>query len=215
MPHDQKTPVRTGRPPLTERRKAETRLEVARAAVRLFLANGVAGTSAEDIAAAAGISSRTLWRYFPTKDSCVKPLLTGGIEHTARCLRSWRRDQGVTDLLDMMREQAAGTVNDIATDRTALLNLVRLTRTEPGLRAVWLEAHREAEPVFAEALAQRAGLPGPDLAVTVQAAMINTALRVAVEHESFTTDPAEAETAGYPEAAVYEALLIAARGFPS
>lgn len=210
MPNDQKTAARTGRPPLTERRKAETRLEVARAAVRLFLANGVAETSAEDIAAAAGISSRTLWRYFPTKDSCVKPLLTGGIEHTARCLRAWRSDQGVTELLDMMREQ----VTDTVTDRTALLNLVRLTRTEPGLRAVWLEAHREAEPVFAEALAQRAGMPGPDLAVTVQAAMINTALRVAVEHESFTTDPADAGTPAYQEAAVYEALLIAARGFP-
>ena len=71
------TPGRTGRPPLTERRKTETRLEVARAAVGLFLAKGVADTSAEEIAEAAGISSRTLWRYFPTKDSCVTPLLTG------------------------------------------------------------------------------------------------------------------------------------------
>ncbi|HET6298116.1 MAG TPA: TetR family transcriptional regulator, partial [Kribbella sp.] len=64
MPSDQKarvssTTTRTGRPPLTERRKTETRLEVARAAVGLFLAKGVAGTSADEIAEAAGISSRT------------------------------------------------------------------------------------------------------------------------------------------------------------
>ncbi|MCO1581643.1 TetR/AcrR family transcriptional regulator [Crossiella sp. SN42] len=208
MSHEQK---RTGRPPLTERRKAETRLEVARAAVRLFLANGVAGTSADEIAEAAGISSRTLWRYFPTKDRCVLPLLTGGIELTAQCLRSWRGDQGVAELLEVMRQRADGFVSD----RTSLLNLVRLTRIEPGLRAVWLEAHREAEPVFAEALAQRAGLPCPDLATTVHAAMINAALRAAVEHHAFNTDPADGEQAGRLEAAVSQALQVAARGFSS
>ncbi|MFC0108949.1 TetR/AcrR family transcriptional regulator [Kibdelosporangium aridum] len=205
-PQQSRSPGRTGRPPLTERRKAETRLEVARAAVRLFLAKGVAETSAEDIAAEAGISSRTLWRYFPTKDSCVMPLLTGGIEHTARHLRSWRSDQGVAELLAMMQSD----YRESADVRTAMLNLVRLTKTEAGLRAVWLEAHREAEPVFAEALAQRAGLPEPDLTVTVQAAMINAALRAAVEYY--------ASTSGAPdsmESVVTEALHIAAQGFPT
>ncbi|MFG1689099.1 TetR/AcrR family transcriptional regulator [Nonomuraea sp. NPDC049269] len=200
--------ARMGRPPLTERRKAATRLEIAREAVRLFTTNGVGGTSAEEIAAAAGISARTLWRYFPNKESCVLPLLTGGIEVTRRCLRSWRPDQGVTELLDAMRASAG----ELAADRTALINLVRLTGSEPGLRAVWLEAHREAEPVFAAALAQRAGMSSPDLVVTVQAAMINTALRTAVEHYAFHTDPAAAEEAGLLEATVNQALLAAARG---
>lgn len=200
---------RTGRPPLTERRKAATRLEIAREAVRLFTANGVAGTSAEEIAVAAGISARTLWRYFPNKESCVLPLLTGGIELTTRCLRSWRPDQGVTELLDAMQRSAG----ELAADRTALLNLVRLTGAEPGLRAVWLEAHREAEPVFAAALAQRAGLSGPDLVITVQAAVINTALRTAVEHYACHTAPAAVEEAGLLDAVVSQALLTAARGF--
>lgn len=202
------TTGRTGRPPLTERRKTETRLEVARVAVRLFLAKGVADTSAEEIAEAAGVSSRTLWRYFPTKDSCVTPLLTDGIELIARFLRSSRSDQGIAEVFDTI-----GLHDNIA-DRTTMVNLVRLTRTEPGLRAVWLEAHRHAEPAFAGALARRAGLPGPDLATTVQAAMISTALRVGVEHYAFNTDHADAETPDY-EVAMREALLIAARSFSS
>jgi AcrR family transcriptional regulator len=202
------TAGRTGRPPLTERRKTETRLEVARAAVRLFLAKGVADTSAEEIAEAAGISSRTLWRYFPTKDSCVTPLLTGVIELIARFLQSWRSDQGMVEVFDTIG------LHDHVADRMTMVNLVRLTRTEPGLRAVWLEAHRHAEPAFAEALARRAGLPRPDLAVTVQAAMINTALRVAVEYYAFNTEHADAEKQDY-EAAMREALLIAARSFSS
>ncbi len=196
--------VRIGRPPLTERRKAATRLEIAREAVRLFTANGVAATSADQIAAAAGISTRTLWRYFPSKEGCVLPLLTGGIEVTARCLRAWPLDHDVPQLLDAMRD-AAGELSD---DTGALLDLVRLTRDEPGLRAVWLDAHRQAEPVFADVLAQRAGLPAPDLAVKVRAAMINTALRTAVEHYAFEANQHEPL-----DAAVNQALLIAARGF--
>jgi AcrR family transcriptional regulator len=200
--------MRTGRPPLTERRKAETRVEIAREAVRLFTAGGVAGTSAEEIAAAAGISTRTLWRYFPNKESCVLPLLTPGIELTADCLRSWRRDEGVPELLAAMDRRAG----ELDADRAALLNLVRLTGREPGLRAVWLHAHRDAEPVFAAALAQRAGKSGPDLLITVHAAMINAALRTAVEHHAHDTDPAAAEEPGLLEATVGEALTVAARG---
>lgn len=202
----QQTSDRIGRPPLTERRKAETRLEVAQAAVRLFLAKGVADTSAEEIAAEVGISARTLWRYFPSKESCVMPLLTGGIEHTAACLRSWRRDQGVSELLEMLTSGRLGSREEMA----AMMNLVRLTRTEPGLRAVWLEAHREAEPAFAEALAHRAGLAEPDLVTAVQAAMINGALRVTVEHHAFHLDRPESLAA-----ATAEALVVAARGLPT
>ncbi|QUQ65778.1 TetR/AcrR family transcriptional regulator [Kutzneria sp. CA-103260] len=202
----EKTAARMGRPPLTERRKAETRLEVARVAVDLFLAKGVADTTAEEIAEAAGISARTLWRYFPTKESFVTPMLTGGIEHTAERLRSWRRDQDAADLVDLLCPPNQHATDDLKTVRS----LIRLTRTEPGLRAVWLEAHRDAEPAFARALADRAGLAEPDLAVTVQAAMINVALRVAVEHFAFH---AEVKSSVY-QAAMREALLTAVRGFP-
>ncbi|WP_143669231.1 TetR/AcrR family transcriptional regulator, partial [Streptomyces rochei] len=69
---------RTGRPPLTEERRAEIRLEIARAALDLFVAQGVAATTGEQIGRAVGISARTVWRYFPTKESCVRPLLTAG-----------------------------------------------------------------------------------------------------------------------------------------
>jgi AcrR family transcriptional regulator len=185
-----------GRPPLTERRKAATRLEIARAAVHLFSARGAAATSAEEIAEAAGISVRTLWRYFPTKESTVLPLLTAGIEAFAEALRAWPRDAGVAELLDAMEPDG--------TDPT-MLDLVRLIRTEPGLRAVWLQAHHDAEPVFAEALARRAGLAEPDLPTTVRAAMINSALRIAVEHHAFQDGTKAKE-------AVRTALLTVARG---
>jgi AcrR family transcriptional regulator len=199
-------PPRLGRPPLTERRKAATRLDIAHEAVRLFTTHGVAATSAEDIAAAAGVSVRTLWRYCSTKESCVLPLLNTGVEFAARCLRAWPSGRGVDGLLRELEESS----NELVTDVHTLLNLVRLTRTEPGLRAVWLQAHDDAEPVFAVVLAQRAGLPADALSVRVQAAMINVALRVAVEHHALQADTEDVATVE----AVRAALLTVAQGLP-
>ncbi len=167
--------TRSGRPPLTEQRKAATRLDIARAAVRLFAGKGVAATTAEEIAAAAGVSLRTLWRYFPTKESCVLPLLTTGVADIAEALRAWPRGADITELAHRL-----GGRDD--TDVPTLLALVRLAQTEPPLRAVWLQVHDDAEPVFAAALAERAGEPAGSLPIRVQAAVVNSALRAAVEH---------------------------------
>jgi AcrR family transcriptional regulator len=197
--------ARTGRPPLTERRKAATRLEVAREAVRLFTSKGVTGTSAEEIAAAAGISVRTLWRYFPSKESCVWPLLTAGIQNLARTLRAWPPGRDIAELLDGVADA------DAKADLPAMLALIRLTRTEPGLRAVWLQSHDNAEPLLVAALARRTGLDEDDLRVRVRAAMINGALRVAVEQYARGT---EADEKALLEA-VRKALRIVGEGLPS
>lgn len=84
---------RMGRPPLTEERKAAIRLEIARAAVDLFIAQGVAATTGEQIGQAVGVSARTVWRYFPTKESCVRPLFSTGVDTIATALRQWRPGQ--------------------------------------------------------------------------------------------------------------------------
>ena len=185
-------------------------MEIARQAVRLFTSKGVAGTSAGEIAAAAGLSVRTLWRHVPNKESAVWPLLTAGIETVARLLRAWPPGQGPEALLDDM--ERAG--REVAADVPALLALVRLTRTEPGLRAVWLRAHDSAEPVFAAALAHRAGVSAESLGVRVQAAMINGALRAAVEHYASRHAPDGRPESVYEDlnAAIRAALLTAAGG---
>jgi AcrR family transcriptional regulator len=206
---------RTGRPPLTEERKAEIRLEIARAAVDLFVAQGVTATTGEQIGERAGVSARTVWRYFPSKESCVRPLFSEGIDTIAALLRAWLPGQPLEELFDVDAEPAHGLSPVGSFDRATIGGLVRLTRTEPGLRAVWLQTYDEAEPVFARALAERAGLPADDLRPTVRAAMLNAALRAAVEHHAWRTpqahdDPATAEA----ELArtLRSALTVAAEG---
>ncbi|WP_433872906.1 TetR/AcrR family transcriptional regulator [Saccharopolyspora sp. CA-218241] len=175
---------RPGRPPLTEGRKAEIRRDIARAAVRLFTTRGVAATSAEEIASEAGVSLRTLWRYFPGpgKENCVRPLLSTGIEEVARALAGWSPDEDLPEALERLPRPELADVD-------TMLDLVRLTRTEPGVRAVWLRAHQDAEPVFAAGIAERSGRDPGDLDVKVEAAVVNAAMRVAVEHSADQEPP--------------------------
>ncbi|MGC9543884.1 TetR/AcrR family transcriptional regulator [Streptomyces sp. UG1] len=151
----------------------------------LFVTQGVAATTGEQIGAAVGVSARTVWRYFPSKESCVRPLCSAGIDMIADCLRRWRPGQPLEHLLD--RGLADESPALAGPDRVTVGALVRLTRTEPGLRAIWLQTYDEAEPAFARTLAERAGLPADDLRPTIQAATLNAALRAAVEHYAWHT----------------------------
>lgn len=58
-------------PKLIERRHQQTRTAIADAAVALFIAHGFVETTMEDIAQAAGVSRRTAYRHFPSKDDLV------------------------------------------------------------------------------------------------------------------------------------------------
>lgn len=59
--------------PDTNGRRQERKLKIAEAAVRLFEKRGLAATTVEMIAAEAGISPRTFFRYFDTKESAAFP----------------------------------------------------------------------------------------------------------------------------------------------
>ncbi|MFJ8128574.1 hypothetical protein [Streptomyces hydrogenans] len=77
------------------------------------------------------------------------------------------------------------------------------------------EAYGEAEPAFARALVDRAGLPPPDdLRPALQAAMLNAALRAAVEHHAWHPEggAVDADASGRGLARVMREVLRVAAG---
>lgn len=212
VPDDGGAPARTtrGRRPMSDRRRWLQQLEIAREAVRLFREQGVAATSGEQIAEGVGLSARTLWRYFRTKESCVEPLLALTSDAFVDTLRRWPADRTLSEHLvadHRLPESAAPG------DGEAALAVVALSRHEPALRAIWLVVHERAEPVLAEVIADRLGRSPDELAVRVQAATLAAALRITTEDYAAALAAAPSGAVGYdPVAGLTEAVRAATHG---
>ncbi|MFR0353141.1 TetR/AcrR family transcriptional regulator [Streptomyces sediminimaris] len=217
---------------LTERRKAATRMEIARAAARLFVGQGLRATRAEDIARAAGIAPRTFYRYFASKEEAVAPLYAAGAQRWKEAVAA---APGGLPLPQVLEHAARHTLTPGAGVSAAswelVRTLIRLTDTSPALGKVWAEVCREAEAELAEVLADRvadeepgnAGGKGPDnvgreaagtgasAALRFAAAVAGAAVRVAVETWAAGTAPASG-----PQGPATLALrnLAALREFP-
>lgn len=172
---------------MSERRKALVREQIARAAVALFTEKGVSATTGDDIAEAVGMSTRTLWRYFPTKESCVRPLLTSGLDLMVEHLRTWPRGMSLVEHV----ESRGAFTEEVDRIEAPVGDLVRMTGQEPGLMAVWLQVHHSAEQVFAEILAEREAGDPEALSARIRAATLNAALRVAAEQWAARQPPAD------------------------
>lgn len=170
--------ARRGRPPVSANQRDRRRLAVSRHAVRLFRQHGVAATSGEQIARAAGISERTLWRYFRSKEACVEPLLTKTLDAFRTVLRTWPPH---VELAEHLRASYTPITDTADADFAAVLAVVRMTHDEPGLRAVYLVLRERADATLAEALAARGGHRPDSLPVRMRAAAVNAALCAATD----------------------------------
>ncbi|GAB4069789.1 TetR/AcrR family transcriptional regulator [Ancylobacter sonchi] len=66
---------------------ARTRLRIEEAALRLFAARGVAGTSVRDIAEAVGVSEGALYRHFASKEELARALFLDRYAVLAQAIR--------------------------------------------------------------------------------------------------------------------------------
>ncbi|MFE9888508.1 TetR/AcrR family transcriptional regulator [Streptomyces scopuliridis] len=167
---------------MSERRRYRIRLEISREASRLFWEQGVDATSGDQIAEAVGLSTRTIWRHFRSKESCAEPIVMAGVEQELALLRSWPPE---LSLEDHFAAEALSNGREIdpaeAADTILAMKMIRLADSEPAIRTAWLMACDQVEKQMVEIIAQRLQLPAHHIDARLHAAAASAALRVISE----------------------------------
>lgn len=150
---------------------------MSRHACALFWERGVAATSGDDIAAAAGLSTRTIWRYFRTKESCVEPVLGVSVQRFIALAYRWPPDLSLADHMAVDMVEYPLTEQELA-DEVSALRIATMSASDPALRTAYLMVHDEMERGFVPVVAKRLGLPEGHLTARLCAAAVIGAFRV-------------------------------------
>jgi len=146
---------------LRERKKARTRAEIQRQALRLFRERGYEATTVAQIAEASEVSESTFFRYFPTKEDVVfwdelDPLIFEAFGAQPAELGPIRALRYA--IRDVLTEASAA-------EREGLRERVELLLSVAPLRAMLVDQVRGPMRLLAEAMAERSGRRPDDPAV--------------------------------------------------
>jgi AcrR family transcriptional regulator len=146
---------------LRERKKLATRRSLRRAALDLVTERGFAHVTVEDIAAAADVSPRTFFNYFPTKEAALfgadPDRITALRERIARLAPG---EPALTALRLVMVEDAravADELSELGGQPADWFHRMKSAHTDPQLRAARAAQMAMTERVIAEGIAERLG----------------------------------------------------------
>ena len=171
----------TTRAPATRRdaRTERTRRALTEAALRRFADQGYDATTVDQLAAEAGVTQRTFFHHFPTKEA----VLFGGYEERFQEATAAFRDAAQSGTLaDGLHAATTALMTAIETQRDLFLVRGQLYRETPALRATMLRLNDDWIENVAFVVAERLGVDadtdvGPRLAATTA----NGANRVAID----------------------------------
>ncbi len=185
-----------GRPRLTPKGE-RARARIVEAAARLIYERGVAGTTLDDVKAAAGVSGSQMYHYFPDKDELVQAVIT----HQAAVIAAGQRraDLGSAGGLEAWRDMviAQATTSEGAGGCPLGSLAGQLAETDPDARALLASGFGQWQAAIADGLRRlhEAGhLPDgtdPDALAVTLLATLQGGLLLAQVHR----DPRPLETA--------------------
>lgn len=162
---------------LRQRKKVATRSALTSAALRLAVERGVDHVTAEDIADAAGVSVRTFFNYFPTKEAAF---VADDLERGRRFVASVQAAPAGVPVWELLRQVALATLAtpELPSREQALKE--QLVRTSPAVVAEALGAFARLEQGLVVELARRTASSGP-LHAHLLAGVAVAAVRAATE----------------------------------
>ena len=162
--------------PLQPRMRQAMRAEVARIATTLVAARGFENVTVPEIAAAAGVSRATFFRYFGSKEDAVLATIEGYGVRIAEALAArpaaedaWTALRRAFDVITEARNE----------DPEGGLALARLIESTPSLRTREMEKYRRWQETLSAVLTERLGRAPDDFETALRAAAALTALELA------------------------------------
>ena len=179
---------------LAQRKRQLVSDELTEAALQLLAAKGFDAVTIDEIASAAGVSKRTFFRYFASKEDVVVQFLTDMGADIHRELAA--RPAGERPSL-ALRSALSGPLAACADHSDRALRVVQLILRTPALHARFLERQGRWREGLAAELARRPDLgpdpgPGPELYPELAAGMALTAFNTVLHRWSDsdgTADP--------------------------
>lgn len=139
---------------LRERKKTATRSALTEAALRLAVAHGVDAVTVDDIAAEAGVSTRTFFNYFPTKEQAF---VADDLERGRRFLGTVASAPAGASVWPLLHATALAEFAAVTLpDREQVLK-EQLVRTSPAVVAQVLAAFAALEQELVVELTRRTG----------------------------------------------------------
>lgn len=168
---------------LRERKKRRTRQEISDVATTLFVVRGFDEVTVSEIAEIVGVSEKTVFNYFPTKESLVFDRTDETIERLVAALRT--RDPGESPTQAVLRAlyEDMDDLEDLPEELYVFFPLFsEMVAATPALRAAWLDLQSRLVEVATEQLARIADVDPREAEPMVAARAI-----VALTDLSFTS----------------------------
>ncbi len=149
---------------LRERKKLETRQRISDLATMMFLERGFDAVRVADVAERAGLSEKTVFNYFPTKESLVFDRFDKQLADTLRAVRERPSDLPPTRAFidELMRQMNGLAGQDFEQARKVVPRFGAMLSAAPTLRAAWGDHRDRMVSAVAEALAEDLGVDALD-----------------------------------------------------
>jgi AcrR family transcriptional regulator len=181
IPGQANNPGQTHCPPgLRERKKIATRQALGLAAMRLAIERGLDNVLVEDIAEAAGVSTRTFNNYFASKYEAICALGFDRAMRIGAALRGRPAGEPLWDAITTAVMSEYGTADRIPGEDW--IAGIRLVTSTPALRGEYLKVQAMTQYSLAEAIAMRTGAsPARNMFPRILAAAVTAAVQAAMD----------------------------------
>lgn len=159
-------------PTLWQRSRQSAYAEITSIAMRLFLDQGFEQTTIDQIASTAGISRRSFFRYFGTKEDIVLGDLASQGELLRDALEKVPPTIGPWEAL----RQALHAVDALHVEPGVTLKIATMMYRTPSLRSRSIEKHLHWQSLLVPNIRRRLGLADDDVSDPAPAAIVASAI---------------------------------------